>query len=80
MNQLVASLESEGLIERRADPVNRKILRATLTKRGQKVVNACHSAVDELETTMLANLTATQAREFRRSIERTLTSLISVTA
>jgi DNA-binding MarR family transcriptional regulator len=79
MNQLVAGLESEGLIERRPDPVNRKILRATLTRRGQKAVNACHAAVDDLENTMLANLTPTQARAFRRSLELSLTTLINST-
>jgi DNA-binding MarR family transcriptional regulator len=79
MNQLVSSLESEGLIERRADPVNRRILRATLTRRGQKILDACHVAVDDLEKIMLANFTPTQTREFRRSLERTLTTLTNIT-
>jgi DNA-binding MarR family transcriptional regulator len=75
MNQLVATLEDDGLIERQPDPVNRRILRASLTKRGQKVLRACHTAVDDLEKRMLAALTPTQGRELRRSLERTLTTL-----
>jgi DNA-binding MarR family transcriptional regulator len=74
-NQLVALLERDGLIERRPDPVNRKILQAWLTERGADVLEKCHQVVDELEEQMLAALTPAQAREFRRSLERTLAAL-----
>jgi DNA-binding MarR family transcriptional regulator len=77
-NQLVALLERDGLIERRPDPVNRKILRAWLTEQGQRTLAECHSAVDELEEQMLTALTPAQAREFRRSLERTLTALTQI--
>jgi len=77
-NQLVALLERDGLIERHPDAVNRKILRAWLTERGQLVLKQCHLAVDELEEQMLAALTPTQAREFRRSLERTLSALTEI--
>jgi DNA-binding MarR family transcriptional regulator len=77
-NQLVALLERDGLIERQPDPVNRKILRAWLSERGQVVLKQCHRAVDELEEQMLAALTPTQARDFRRSLERTLNALTAI--
>jgi len=77
-NQLVALLERDGLIERHPDAVNRKILRAWLTERGQLVLKQCHLAVDELEEKMLAALTPAQAREFRRSLERTLSALTEI--
>ncbi len=77
-NQLVALLERDGLIERQPDPVNRKILRAWLTERGRLVLEPCHRVVDELEEQMLAALTASQAREFRRSLERTLAALTAM--
>jgi DNA-binding MarR family transcriptional regulator len=77
-NQLVALLERDGLIERRPDPVNRKILRAWLTEQGQRTLAECHSAVDELEEQMLTALTPAQAREFRRSLERTLAALTQI--
>ncbi len=75
MNQLIAVLERDGLIERRADPWNRKILRAWMTDRGQVVLDACHRAVDKLEKRMLSALSTTQIREFRRTLESTLTAL-----
>jgi DNA-binding MarR family transcriptional regulator len=75
MNQLIAVLERDGLIERRADPGNRKILRAWMTDRGQEVLDTCHRAVDELEKRMLSALSTTQIREFRRTLESTLTAL-----
>jgi DNA-binding MarR family transcriptional regulator len=77
-NQLVALLERDGLIERHPDPVNRKILRAWLTERGQLSLKKCHRAVDELEEQMLAALTPSQTREFRRSLERTLAALTQI--
>jgi DNA-binding MarR family transcriptional regulator len=56
MNQLVAALERDGLIVRRADPVNRRILRAWLTERGKQVLETCHDAVDKLEQRMFAEV------------------------
>jgi DNA-binding MarR family transcriptional regulator len=75
MNQLVTSLERDGFVERRPDATNRKILRMWLTERGKQVLAPCHRAVDDLEQQMLAPLTATQVREFRRTLERTLAAL-----
>ena len=75
MNQLVALLERDGLIERRPDVINRKILRAWLTRRGEQTLRVCHRAVDDLEERMLSALTRGQAHEFRRSLDRILTAL-----
>jgi DNA-binding MarR family transcriptional regulator len=75
MNQLVATMERDGLIERRPDPHNRRILRAALSVRGAEVLASCHSAVDEFENRVLAALTPAEAQQFRRSLERMLTAL-----
>jgi DNA-binding MarR family transcriptional regulator len=77
-NQLVALLERDGLIERQPDPVNRKILRAWLTERGQVALKQCHSAVDGLEQQMLTAFTPAQVTEFRRSLERALSALTTI--
>ena len=74
-NQLVAVLERQGLIERRADSGNRRILRMWLSDDGHRVLAACHRAVDQIEERMLAALTPVQAREFRTALERTLAAL-----
>src|ERR1700710_1436870 len=52
MNQMVASMERDGLIERRPDAANRRILRAWLTERGLHVLRSCHRLVDALEDRM----------------------------
>lgn len=78
MNQMVASMERDGLIERRPDAANRKILRAWLTEHGQRVLRSCHSLVDDLEDRMLAALTPEQAAVFRLALERALAALADV--
>jgi DNA-binding MarR family transcriptional regulator len=75
MNQLVATLERDGLIHREPDPANRKILRASLTDRGRAALAASHAAVDELERRMLAGFTPEQEQEFRAALERSLRGL-----
>jgi DNA-binding MarR family transcriptional regulator len=75
MNQLVATLERDGLIRREPDAANRKILRASLTDEGRARLAACHAAVDELERRMLAGFTPEQEREFRAALERSLRGL-----
>ena len=75
MNQMVATMERDGLIERRPDPANRKILRAWLTEHGTRVLRDCHELVDELEARMLAGLTGRQAGDLQRSLERCLAAL-----
>jgi DNA-binding MarR family transcriptional regulator len=75
MNQLVASMERDRLIERRPDEANRRILRAWLTERGTEVLRACHDEVDGLEGRMLSALTPKEAVAFKRALERCLTAL-----
>lgn len=75
MNQLVATLERDGLIRREPDAANRRILRTSLTDDGRATLAACHAAVDELEGLMLAGFTPQQEREFRTALERSLRGL-----
>jgi DNA-binding MarR family transcriptional regulator len=53
MSQVIGALERDGLIERQPDRSHRKILRATLTGKGRRVLAACDRAVDALEREML---------------------------
>jgi DNA-binding MarR family transcriptional regulator len=75
MNQLVATLERDGLIRRTADAANRRILRASLTENGRATLAACHAAVDQLERRMLAEFNSDQEQEFRAALERSLRGL-----
>jgi DNA-binding MarR family transcriptional regulator len=75
MQQLVASMERDGLIERRPDEVNRRILRAWLTEHGAEVLRACHRGVDRVEEQMLSMLSPDEAAAFARGLERCLEAL-----
>src|SRR3954447_16387593 len=75
MHQLVASMEHAGLIERRPDEANRRILRAWLTEHGADVLRACHDVVDGLEARMLSALTYAEAVVFERALEQCLAAL-----
>jgi DNA-binding MarR family transcriptional regulator len=75
MHQLVASMERDGLIERRSDEANRRILRAWLTDHGAELLRSCHEAVDELEGRMLAALSPHEADVFARALELCLAAI-----
>jgi DNA-binding MarR family transcriptional regulator len=75
MNQLVATLERDGLIRREPDTANRRILRTSLTDDGRARLAACHAAVDDLERLMLAGFTPEEERGFRAALERSLRGL-----
>jgi DNA-binding MarR family transcriptional regulator len=75
MHQLVASMEHAGLIERRPDKANRRILRAWLTEHGADVLRTCHDVVDGLEARMLSALTYAEAVLFERALEQCLAAL-----
>jgi DNA-binding MarR family transcriptional regulator len=56
MSQVILDLENDGLIERQPDRSHRRILRATLTAAGRRVLASCDRAVDSLEREMLAEV------------------------
>jgi DNA-binding MarR family transcriptional regulator len=75
MHQLVASMERDGLIRRRPDEANRRILRAWLTEHGADVLLTCHEVVDGLEARMLSALSYAEAVLFERALEQCLAAL-----
>ncbi len=56
MNQILANLEGDGLVERRDHPEHGRVLQAFLTKRGTKSLVKAHRTVDEIEEQMLDGL------------------------
>jgi DNA-binding MarR family transcriptional regulator len=56
MNEVVLRLERRGLLERAPDPAHRRILRASVTAEGRKLLKRCEQGVAEMERTMLAAL------------------------
>ncbi len=63
MIAVISTLEARGLVQRTASPANGRILQATLTEEGNRVLQRCEQTVDELEAQMTADLTAGQAQE-----------------
>lgn len=57
MSEVLARLEQKGLIQRGPDPDHGRILRVELTEAGHGALSACDRVVDEIEETMLAQLT-----------------------
>lgn len=62
MNEVIAWLEQEGLVRRRADPNHGRILRAELTPAGRARLAACDAAVEEIEERMLAELSPSERK------------------
>lgn len=75
MQQLVAGLGRDDLVERRPDAGNKRILRIWLTVRGDEVLAACHAVVADVERRMLAALEPGEADVFALALERCLAAL-----
>lgn len=56
MIEILAQLERRGLVRRRVDPAHGRILRATLTERGQDVLATAGPAVDALNEELFAGV------------------------
>lgn len=76
MQQLVAAMERDGLVERRAAPDNRRVLQVWLTAHGDEVLADCHSAAGVVERRMLGALEPDQAEVFADALERCLAALV----
>jgi DNA-binding MarR family transcriptional regulator len=63
MVRIVETLEGRGLVARHAHPDHGRILPASLTARGARLVAACHPLVGEAEQRMLADLDPEQRRQ-----------------
>jgi DNA-binding MarR family transcriptional regulator len=56
MNLVVSALEDRGFVRRRPDPRHRRILRASVTAKGLRVLERCDEAMDVIEADMLRGL------------------------
>jgi DNA-binding MarR family transcriptional regulator len=68
MADMIAILESRGLIERRRDRSDRRRLLVGLTSQGRALLNRCRDAVAELESSMIAGLSRTEIADLRRGL------------
>ena len=58
MQGVLANLERDGLVERRADPGNARILRGSLTTKGRHVLGGAHRVVEVVENRLVASFGA----------------------
>ena len=65
VTQWIHQLESKGLLARRIDPNNRRLLRIRLTKSGHKLLAECDKAVDRLEARLLKGISKSNLVAFR---------------
>jgi len=70
MADMVTTLLGRGLIERHRDPADRRRLVIALTPEGQRALDELEPQVAALEAEMLTLLTAEEAEQLRRSLER----------
>ena len=68
MNEVLQQLESAGLVERRRNPTNARILNAYLTRTGIRKRKAVSSQVQELEAHLLRGLTSDERQTLNRAL------------
>jgi len=68
MNEVLKQLESTGLLERRRNPANARILNAYLTRTGTKKWSAVRGQVQKLEARLLSGLTSDERQTLNRAL------------
>jgi DNA-binding MarR family transcriptional regulator len=68
MNEVLKQLELTGLVERRPNSANARILNAYLTRTGTKKWSAVSSQVRELEARLLSGLTSDERQTLNRAL------------
>jgi DNA-binding MarR family transcriptional regulator len=68
MNEVLKQLESAGLVERRRNPTNARILNAYLTRTGTRKQSAVSGQVRELEARLLSGLTGDERQILNRAL------------
>ncbi len=75
MQGVLANLARDGLLLREPDPVHGRILRGSLTARGQRVLADAHSRVKAVEDRMIASIGADEANRLAAALTRCADSL-----
>jgi DNA-binding MarR family transcriptional regulator len=75
MIEILARLESRGLVEREVDPAHKRILRAQLTKSGIRLTAEAEPEIDAIQDRMLISLSASERRVVTRSMRTAMENL-----
>lgn len=68
MNTIIIALERKGLVSRLPDAANRRVLRATMTRKGSSVLVRCDRAVDRMEAEMMKGISGPALKTFRATL------------
>ncbi|HKN93570.1 MAG TPA: MarR family transcriptional regulator [Thermoleophilaceae bacterium] len=68
MNLVISALERRNLVKRRPDPSHRRVLRASVTAKGLRMLAACDRSMDDIEAEMLRDLPPDAVEELRGSL------------
>src|SRR4051794_18933844 len=72
MNEIIAALDRKGLIKRREDPENRRILRIAVNKDGTKLLADCNRQINRMETEIFGSFDGTELVAFRALLTKLL--------
>jgi DNA-binding MarR family transcriptional regulator len=75
MIKQIASLESNGLIERKLGKGNKRVLQVTMTEAGRGVLRACDQAATAVEAAIFASFEPGELKTYRALMQKLLASL-----
>ena len=75
MNEIINGLAQRGLITRKEDPANKRILRMKLTAQGRKLLNKCENIADHIEETAFDWIESDEYETLRKSLRSLLRGL-----
>jgi DNA-binding MarR family transcriptional regulator len=75
MSEVIEALETKGLIRRNPHPNHGRLLPATLTAKGRRVLVHCDTGVDEMEAVMLAGLSPREQVALRDALKSAVRAL-----
>ena len=75
MNEIINGLVQRGLIARKEDPANKRILRMKLTASGRKLLKNCDDIADQIETAAFDWIDSNDHETLRQSLRLLLQGL-----
>lgn len=77
VTKVIKRLESAGYLERRADPTDERISRVFLREEGQNITHQIETAFDQIDQTLLVDLSPIEKEELTGLLKREYASLMS---
>ena len=72
MNEVVTTLQRKALLEKNIDPNHKRILRISLTEKGEAMLTQCNAAMDEFEVKLLEDFSEEEVDFYRDFIGKIL--------